>query len=77
MTNNWSWFVILGLDPGIQASLVFKDKWIPDYYLGNDKQKQPFKTVIPAKAGIQFFQSRKLSGLDPPVKPEDDKIRLY
>jgi hypothetical protein len=29
--------------------------------------------VILAEAGIQCFKSQKLSGLDPPVKPEDDK----
>ena len=31
------------------------------------------KVVSPAKAGIQYFQR----ALDSPVKPEDDKKRLY
>ena len=38
-------------------------------------QKLPIPTgfVIPAKAGIQSFQYV----LDPPVKPEDDKLEVF
>jgi hypothetical protein len=44
-----------------------------DYLVSVINCRSPKKSSFPAKAGIQ----RSQCFLDPPVKPEDDKIRLY